>query len=49
MRPITAGATVNTVLVIIALILAILALLGLFSPVVLLAIAIICMAVAWLI
>lgn len=49
MRPITAGATVNTVLVVIALILAILALAGLFSPLPLLAIAVILLSIAMLI
>ncbi|HLG50311.1 MAG TPA: hypothetical protein VKY56_01595 [Chloroflexota bacterium] len=49
MRPVVAGATVNTLLVVIGLVLAILALAGLFSPIVLLAIAVICLAIAMLI
>ncbi len=49
MRPIVAGTSVNTVLIVIALILAILALAGLFSPLPLLAIAVICLAIAMLI
>lgn len=49
MRPITTGVTVNTLLVVIALVLAILALAGLYNPLLLLAIAVICLAVAMLI
>ncbi len=49
MRPIAAGTSVNTLLIVVALILAILALAGLFSPVPLLAIAVICLAIAMLI
>jgi len=49
MRPIAAGATINTLLIVVALILAILAVAGLFSPLLLVEIAIICLAVAMLI
>ncbi len=49
MRPITAGITLNTILVVIALILAILALAGLFSPLALTEVAVILLAIAMLI
>lgn len=49
MRPVTTGVTVNTVLVVVALILGILALAGLFNPLALVAIGVICLAIAMLI
>ena len=49
MRQITAGITLNTILVVIALILAILALAGLFSPLALTEVAVILLAIAMLI
>jgi len=49
MRPLSTGVTVNTVLVVVALILAILALAGLFSPLALIEIAVICLAIAMLV
>ena len=49
MRPLTTEITVNTVLVVIALVLALLALTGVFSPLALIEIAVICLAIAMLI
>jgi hypothetical protein len=48
MRPVT-GIGIDTFLVVVALILAILAVAGLFSPMLLLAVAVICLAIAALI
>ena len=49
MRPIATGVGVSTVLVVVALILAILAIASVFTPLLLIEIAVICLAVAMLV
>ncbi|HEX5415827.1 MAG TPA: hypothetical protein VFZ25_09165 [Chloroflexota bacterium] len=49
MRPIATGFGVSTLLVVIALILAILAIAGVFTPLLLVEIAVICLAIAMLV